>query len=182
MAAPKFAPVSPVEDPRSYASPDHVPGAWMPDRPGEIVGFQPAGARLGYQGPDQGFGIKIANTFRSKLQLAGGEHVDDAIKGCLAIGLKRASLFSRAPVIHDFTIAFTIWGWLDADPPAGLVELRRGLFVGAAGHHGYHHQRHLADMVPESTLRMTPQQAAAAYPGRWRDLVGVDHADHAAGH
>lgn len=181
MAAPKFAPVPPVDAARSYASPDHVPRVWMPDRPAEIDGFQPQGARLGYQGPDQGFGIKIANTFRSKLQLAPAESADDAVAGCLAIGLKRASLFSRAPVIHDFTIAFTVWGFLDPEPPADLLELRRELFRGAAGHHGYHHQRHLADMVPESTLRMTPQQAAAATPGRWRDLVGADHADQ-AGH
>jgi hypothetical protein len=178
MAAPKFAPVSPVEDARSYSSPDYVPRAWSPTRPADIEGFQPQGVRLGYQGPDQGFGIKIANTFRSKLQLQPGESADDAIKGCLGIGLKRASLFSRAPVIHDFTIAFTVWGFLDANPPADLLTLRAELFEGTASHHGYEHQRHLADMVPEATLRMTPQQAAAAYPGRWRDLVGADHASH----
>ena len=50
------------------------------------------------------------------------------------------------------------------------------LFKGTSGHHGYDHQRMLADMVPVATLRMTPQQAGAAYPGRWRDLVGADHA------
>jgi hypothetical protein len=148
----------------------------MPDRPGEIDGFQPSGARLGNQGPDQGFGIKIANTFLSRIHVATGESAKDALAGCLGIGLKRASLFSRAPVIHDFTIAFTAWGFLDADPPAELVELRRELFKGAGGHHGYEHQRQLADIVPDSTLKMTPQQVGAAYPGRWRDLVGADHA------
>ena len=179
MAAPKFAPVSPVDEARSYSSPDYVPRAWMPDRPAEIDGFQPQGARLGYQGPDQGFGIKIANTFRPKLRLQTGEAADDAVTGCLGMGLKRASLFSRAPVVHDFTIAFTVWGFLDEQPPADLVALRRELFRGMHHHgHGYHAQRHVADMVPETTLRMTPQQAAAAYPGRWRDLVGADHAAH----
>ena len=146
----------------------------MPDRPGEIVGFQPAGAQLGYQGPDQGFGIKIANTFRSKLQLAGGEHADDAIKGCLAIGLKRASLFSRAPVIHDFTIAFTVWGFLDIVAPAELVSLRVKAFQGVAHiAHAYDQQRALVDMVPSATLRMSPQQVTAAYPVRWRELLGL---------
>jgi hypothetical protein len=176
MAAPKFAPVSPIDDARSYSSPDVVPKAWMPDRPGEVDGFQPSGARMGNQGPDQGFGIKIANTFLSKIHVAPGESAKDAVAGCLGIGLKRASLFSRAPVIHDFTIAFTVWGFLDADPPAELVAMRSELFKGTSGHHGYDHQRMLADMVPEATLRMTPQQAGAAYPGRWRDLVGADHA------
>jgi hypothetical protein len=28
-------------------------------------------------------------------------------------------------------------------------------------------------MVPETTLRMTPAQVAAAFPGRWKELLGV---------
>jgi hypothetical protein len=174
MAAPKFAPVSPIDEARSYGSPDHVPGAWHPDRPAEIVGFQPEGTRLGYQGPDQGFGIKVANTFRPKLQLAAGESADAVVNGCLGIGLRRASMFSRAPVVHDFTIAFTIWGFLDASAPADLVALRGRMFDGLANlAHHYDEARALTQMIPEATLRMNPQQAAAAYPGRWRDLVGA---------
>ena len=174
MAVPKFAPVPIVDDARAYASPDHVPGAWMPDRPAEIRGFQPEGRRLGSQGPDQGFGIKVANTFRSKIHVTTGESVAAAVQGCLGLGLKRASMFSRAPVVHDFTIAFTVWGFLDTTPPDDLVELRRQLFEGLQrAVHSYDEQRSIVDMMPESTLRMTPQQAAAAYPGRWRDLVGV---------
>src|SRR6188508_1115085 len=107
MAAPKFAPVSPVDDSRGYESPDHVPDGWLPDRPAEIHGFQPEGGRLGFQGPDQGFAIKIANTFRPRLQVPEGESADDAVQGCLGIALRRASMFSRAPVVHDLTIAFT---------------------------------------------------------------------------
>ena len=146
----------------------------MPDRPGEIEGFQPSGERLGYQGPDQGFAIKIANTFRSKVHVSAGESVDDALRGCLGVGLRRASLFSRAPVVHDLTIAFTVWGYLDPNPPADLVALRRTMFEGVS-HVAVHYAeaRAIADMVPESTLRMSPQQVAAAYPARWRDLVGA---------
>jgi hypothetical protein len=174
MAAPKFAPVPPVDTARGYAAPDHVPGSWMPDRPGEIEGFQPAGERLGYQGPDQGFAIKIANTFRPKVHVSAGESVDDALRGCLGVGLRRASLFSRAPVVHDLTIAFTVWGYLDPNPPADLVALRTALFEGVS-HVAVHYAeaRAIADMIPESTLRMSPQQVAAAYPARWRDLVGA---------
>jgi hypothetical protein len=173
MAAPKFTPVSPVDGARGYESPDHVPGAWMPDRPAEIRGFQPEGERLGFQGPDQGFGIKIANTFRSKIHVSNGERVDDALRGCLGIGLRRASMFSRAPVVHDFTVAFTAWGFLDQNPPADLVALRANLFDGLThiAHH-YDEARRLVDMMPESTLKMTPQQVGAAYPERWRELVG----------
>jgi hypothetical protein len=172
MAAPKFAPVPPADDARGYASPDHVPDQWMPDRPAEIRGFQPEGGRMGYQGPDQGFAIKIANTFRPRLCLQGTESEGDAITGCLGIGLRRASMFSRAPVVHDLTIAFTMWGFLDDAPPADLVALRRSRFAGLAQSHSYDARRALVDGVPESTLRMQPAQVTAAYPGRWRDLVG----------
>jgi len=144
----------------------------MPNRPGDIKGFQPAGERLGFQGPDQGFAIKIANTFRPKLNLSAGETADDAVRGCLGIGLRRASTFGRAPVVHDLTVAFTIWGFLDSDPPIEQLELRRQLFKGVGSVHHYAESRQLVDMVPDSTLRMSPQQVTAAYPGRWRDLVG----------
>jgi len=144
----------------------------MPNRPGEITGFQPQGERLGYQGPDQGFAIKIANGFTDRLQLQPGEHAADVIKGCLGIGLRRASLFSRAPVVHDLTIAFTIWGYLDPSPPAELVAARGPLFAGL-GHGHYSEGRAITDMVPEATLQMNPQQVSAAYPSGWRGLVGL---------
>lgn len=177
MAAPKFAPVSPLDDPRSYESPAHVPDQWLPVRPAEIRGFQPEGGRMGYQGPDQGYAIKIANTFRPKIHVGAGESIDDAVQGCLVIGLRRASLHSRAPVVHDLTIAFTIWGYLDGDPPVELIGLRKDLFAGVANvTHHYDEARLLADMIPEATLRLTPQAAVAAYPTRWRELVGVPSA------
>ncbi len=174
MAAPKFAPVDVTAPVRGYTSPEHVPTAWVPGRPGEIHGFQPAGGRLGFQGPDQGFALKIANGFADRLQLTEGERRPDAIRGCLAIALRRASMFSRAPVVHDLTVAFTIWGYLDPAAPAELVALRRTVFEGLGNPaHGYDDARMLVDAVPPDTLRMTPQQAAAAYPGRWRELVGA---------
>ena len=174
MAAPRFAPVSPVDEARAYSSPDHIPGMWMPSRPGDIEGFQPEGARMGFQGPDQGFAIKIANTFRPRIHVAPPIHVDDAVTGCLGVGLRRASLFSRAPVVHDLTIAFTIWGMLDPNPPAELVALRATLFEGVANvlHH-YAEARAIVDLVPEATLRMTPQQVTAQFPGSWQELLGV---------
>lgn len=174
MAAPKFARVSPVDETRGYSSPDVVPPSWKPDRPADIVGFQPEGNRLGYQGPDQGFALRIANGFRTKLHLQPGESAADAVQGCVGIGLRRASLFSRAPVVHDLRIAFTIWGFLDRSARADLLELRRRLFEGVSNTlHHYDEGRALVDMVPEDTLRMTPAQIDAAYPGRWKELVGA---------
>ncbi|MEO1059020.1 MAG: hypothetical protein AAFY28_19095 [Actinomycetota bacterium] len=173
MAAPRFRSVPPTEHARYYESPDHVPNAWMPDRPGEIDGFQPSGPALGSQGPDQGFALTIAERLRSKVITQSGENADDAIRGCLGVALRRASIFSRAPVVHDLTIAFTIWGFYDPVPPDDLVALRRSMFEGLrhVTHH-YMEARAVADTPPEATLRLTPQQVADRYPGEWRELLG----------
>ena len=171
MAAPKFAPTPVIDTSRVYSSPDVVPASWWPDRPGDVVGFQPSGNRLGYQGPDQGFALKIANGFRDRLRLHPGEHAADAIRGCLGVALRRASMFSRAPVVHDLTVAFTVWGYL-SDAPAELVQLRRALFAGLGHGHHYTDARGIVDSIPEATLRMTPQQVTAAFPAQWRQLLG----------
>lgn len=173
MAAPAFVPTPVVDTARAYASPDVVPASWSPGRPGDFEGFQPHGDRLGYQGPDQGFALKIANGFKDRLQLQAGEHAADAIRGCLGVALRRASMFSRAPVVHDLTVAFTIWGYLDANAPAELVATRRDRFVGVGHSHHYTEARAIADQIPEATLRLTPAQAQAAYPGQWRQLLGL---------
>ncbi|MCB0957827.1 MAG: hypothetical protein KDB12_16870, partial [Ilumatobacter sp.] len=82
MAAPKSAPAPVIDQARAYSSPPVAPAAWMPNRKAELTGFQPSGPQLGYQGPDQGFALKIAAGFRDRLQLAPGEDADDAIRGC----------------------------------------------------------------------------------------------------
>jgi hypothetical protein len=174
MAAPKFAPTPPIDEARGYESPPVVPDAWVADRPAEIVGFQPEGPRLGYQGPDQGYALKLAKTFTDKVHLQPDERFEDAVGGVLGIALRRASEFSRAPVIHDLTIAFTIWGFLDASAPNDLLAMRVDRFAGLSNlDHHYEQSRALVDQVPDETLRMTPAQVAAAYPGRWRELTGV---------
>ena len=139
-----------------------------------VDGLQPVGRRMGSQGPDQGFALMIAERLSPRLELQGRERLDDAIRGCLGIALRRASLFSRAPVVHDLTIAFTIWGFFDEAPPEDLIGRRPQLFegVGNVNHH-YAEGREIADLVPESTLRMTPDAVAAAYPARWRELTGA---------
>jgi len=173
MAAPKFAPGSTPDGQRFYESPDHVPDGWEADRPGELVGRQPRGPRLGYQGPDQGYALALAARVRPKLVLSDSERADDALTGCTAVAMRRASMFGRAPVIHDLHIAVTIWGFVDPAPPAELVALRRPLFEGAAEPEHYASVRQIVDMVPDATLAMTPADVQAAYPERWRDLVGT---------
>lgn len=173
MAAPKFSPVAPLDDARGYESPDHVPEPWTADRPAELTGRQPTGARLGFQGPDQGYALTLAARLRPEVMVQRGESVDDAVAGCTDVALRRASLYGRAPVIHDLRVAFTIWGHLDPDPPTELVAVRRPLFEGVADSlHHYEERRALVDSVPEATLRMTPDEVRAAYPAGWRTLLG----------
>jgi len=173
MAAPPFVPVDPVDRPRAYSAPDSVPAPWTGDRPGTITGRQPGGTQLGSQGPDQGYGLLLAERMRAKLRLAPGELADDAVRGCLGVALRRASLFGRAPSIHDLTVACTIWGYLDPAPPAELVALRQPLFAGVANTlHHYAEARTIVDLVPDDTLRMPVTEVTASYPARWAALLG----------
>ena len=48
--------------------------------------------------------------FEGKLVLTPGEHERDVLAGACAVALKRASLFGRAPVVHDLTVALTASG------------------------------------------------------------------------
>ena len=132
-----------------------------------VDGLQPVGARLGTQGPDQGYALDDRPPARPELSCTAGANARTTrSRAASAIALRRASLFSRAPVVHDLRIAFTIWGYLrpgSARPNccARRAELFEG--VGNINHH-YAEGRRIADLVPESTLRMTPQQVDAAYP------------------
>lgn len=172
MAAPEYVPHDQLARVRAYRSNPRRPEPWMATRPGEIEGSQPRGDRFGAPGPDLGFALKIARTFDDRLHLTDGEDHHDVVGGCVAIAMKRSSLFGRAPVVHDLTVAFTVWGYLDSDPPADLVALRRRWFegVGHAAHH-YVALRDVVDSVPESTLRLTPAQVTDGHRADWHGLL-----------
>jgi hypothetical protein len=159
MAAPDYVPTPTDDRPRVYVSPPRRPESWIADRPAELAGAQPAGPRLGNPGPDLGYALKLARRFEGKLVLARGESEEDAVSGCLAVAMRRSSEFGRAPVIHDLTHAFTVWGFL-SDAPDALVELRRPLFAAVANPHHYMERRAIVDAVPDEVVRMTPAQVA----------------------
>jgi len=174
MAAPEFVPLKPTDAPRAYSSPPRRPESWVADRPGEVgEAGQPRADRLGNQGPDQGFVLRLVKRFTGKLTLTDGEHEADAFAGCITVALKRASLFGRAPMIHDLTVAFTVWGYLDASPAKELVALRSRLFAEAHNPHHYAEQRAIADAVPERTLRLLPPAVEAAHTADWRSLLDL---------
>jgi hypothetical protein len=166
MAAPEYVPVSLNELPR-LKEPIPPAGHWKAERPGDLKGGQPVGPMLGRPGPDQGYALALAHRFEDRLELADGEHVEDAIAGCVGVATKRSSLFGRAPVIYDLELAFTLWGFLGPVPDY-LVDFRRPLFEGARNH--YWDQRAIVDLVPDDTLRLTPQQVRERLAG-WREML-----------
>ncbi len=168
MTAPDNVPVPLAERPRrSLALPP--PRRWKADRPADLDRGQPRGPRLGSPGPDQGYALNLAARVADRVQTEPGEHVDDALAGVTAVALRRASLFGRAPVIHDLELALQLWGFL-GDAPDDLVEFRRPHFAGAAHH--YWDQRDVTDLVPEATLRMTPAQVKSRMAD-WRSLLAA---------
>ena len=175
MSTPEYVPIAPGETVRSYESPPRRADSWRPDRPGEVVdeGGQPRGAQLGNQGPDQGYVYNLLPLFDARLHLAPGEDRADVDAGAVTIALKRASLFGRAPVVHDLTVAYAVWGFLDAGAPAELVELRRDRFAGVSNPHHYTERRAVADVVPEATLRRTHSAVLSEAGRNWRDLLDL---------
>lgn len=174
MAAPEYVPTNVSDEPRSYKSPPWRTADWRADRPAEVVDTgQPRGHRLGSPGPDQGYVWKLVGLFDGRLVLTAGERREDVVAGCVGVALKRASLFGRAPVVHDLTVAFTAWGFLDPNPPADLVALRRTMFEGVASGHHYPEQRAVVDAVPEATLRVSPDEIGSRHTAEWRALLSL---------
>lgn len=175
MAAPEHVPTKPNQTVRAYASPPRRPESWSVDRPGDFAGSerQPSGTRLGNQGPDQGYALKLAGIVEPELTLTDGEHAKDAVAGIVAVGLKRASLLGRAPVIHDLRIGATLFGFLDAAADPALVRLRKELFEEVGHFHHYAELRRIADMVDPAVLRQTPDQVRARYEADWRDQLSI---------
>jgi hypothetical protein len=167
VTQPSFVPVVEADQVRR-AYQLHVPSIWTTSRPSELRGTrQPSGTFLGTPGPDQGFALKLARRFEDRLVLGAGERGEDAISGCTAVAMRRAAVFGRAPVIHDLTLAFTLWGFCEG-APADLVAAREPLFRSASHH--YQVQRTIADCVLEPTLRLTPEQVTERL-AEWRSLI-----------
>lgn len=174
MAAPQFVPVAPTHHPRDYESPPRRDDPWVLDRPGELEDGHPDrdAGRMGSQGPDQGYVLKLLPVLRDELHLAAHEELPAVERGAVTVALKRASLFGRAPVIHDLRVAYTVWGFLDPDAPKELVDERRKRFEGV--HHiapHYTERQAIADSVPADVLRRSPAQVLDAYRADWRSQL-----------
>lgn len=124
---------------------------------------------MGVPGPDQGYALLLAERVVPDLVLAPGEDGADVISGAVAIALRRAALFGRAPVVHDVSHALSLFGFLS---PAGpdLVEFRRELFAGAA--HDYVARRRIEAAPTDEALRL-PHTEVAGEKGGWRERLAT---------
>jgi hypothetical protein len=181
VAAPDYVPRPKDELVRTYQSPPWRPEAWMADRPAEIAGEQPTGPGFGWQGPDQGYVLRLLRELTDRWVLGDGEHLADVEAGCASVAMKRASLFGRAPVVHDLTVAMSVWGF-DRPAPAELVALRGPVFANIAHLHHAGGRRRVAELVPAEVLRMTPAQVADRAAADWRSVLDTDAAAAPAAH
>ena len=180
MTQPKFAPILEQDEVRD-AYQLGVPASWVPHRPGESRPTpqlrDPAG--LGFPGPDQGYALELANRFTERLALEQGEHADDVLAGAVAISLRRAAIFGRAPVrdrrrarapalqvrhrrAGDLAAGGACW------PGAVSTSPVRRTTTGAAAR--------WRTACPGTTLRLSPRtvtERLESDPGSWSDLVGA---------
>jgi hypothetical protein len=168
MAQPSFVPITEADQVRG-ARRLSVPKGWMADRPGDLVGpNRPTGVSHGTPGPDQGFALRVARRFEDRLVLKPTEDLEDALHGGAILASKRAGLLGRAPCVYDLDAVFTLFGFLSASPPQGLVVERRRLFASAS--RDYVVQRSLVDAVPDETLLLAAEQLSARL-GEWETLL-----------
>lgn len=175
MAAPEFVPAAPVRtNPKAYASPPRRAGSWLAERPGDLGGSrQPTGEAMGSQGPDQGYAIRLAKRFEDRIALSEGEHLDDALAAGVALALRRASAYGRAPVGTDLEVAFALLGYTGTPADADLVEWRRHALAEIASVHHYVERRRFANQAPDSSLRVGVDAADKARVSDWKAALGV---------
>lgn len=169
MGAPQHVPTDPTA-PRHYQAPRRRPGGWTADRPGEVEGRQPRSAGLGQQGPDQGYALRLARVLAHELVVDPGEREADALAGCVAVGLKRASLFGRAPIMDDLRAAAAVWGF-DRAADDALVAERSQRFAEIANAHHYEERRAVADAVPDDVLALDLDEIQRRAAADWRSVL-----------
>jgi hypothetical protein len=171
MTQPSYVPIGEADQVRpAYRL--RTPADWRQDRVAELLTpVHPRGRDLGVPGTDQGYALLVAHQlFAERLELTPGITTEDALVGAAAVANARSALFGRAPVGKDVELALVLFGFLGQCPPD--VVTWRAPFFQAAAHH-YRQQRRIVEAVPESTLRLTPDQVRAQLDN-WRALLITD--------
>ena len=126
---------------------------------------------MGYQGPAQGYALRLCRVFRDQIRVSEREDIADVERGCVQIALKRASLFGRAPVVHDLEIAYRIWGFLADEVDVRLIEERERRFEGVSEAHHYADARVLVETVRDEVLMMSPGEIKDRHAADWASLL-----------
>ena len=172
MSAPKFVPAKTVRvTPTAYSSPPRRFDGWTATRPGD--GGLREGAQLGSQGPDQGYAHTLVETVEGQVTLREDEQWADVAMLIASVALKRASIYGRAPVIHDIRLVMTLFGYDDASCDQELVEYRRAAAEEVSHSHHYGRLRGVVDRIGDEALTMKPADVASARVHDWRALVGA---------
>ncbi len=170
MTQPSFVPISEADQVRPALRLEE-PRRWVPYRPAELrFPVRTGGRNRGHPGPDQGYALALAQRFVDRLRLRPGESEEDVVAGTALLAARRGALFGRAPTVYDVEAALALWGFLDDDPPQGLLGARRLAFSSVA--HDYPGQRALVDRVPEDVVRLTASEIASRRE-EWEALVGA---------
>jgi hypothetical protein len=173
MAAPRYVP-SPKNQRKYYESSKRkLTDRWRSGRPAEQKSASSKNSRFGYQGPDQGYALKIVQYFRENIYLTSDERWSDAAETAVVVGLKRASLFGRAPTRFDLEAGFCLWGFFDSTPAAELVELRIDILANIGTSHNYFQRRLVADCIPADGLKQGLEEILESYTNDWRSLIDV---------
>lgn len=153
MATPPYVPVAPGQEPLR-GDLQHFPPPRRPAvRPAEITGPQPRGPGLGTRTPDAGYALLLARRLVDRVQLAERERLDDALWAGAIIGMKRAGLVGRGPLLADVELGLAILGYLGGAPD-DMVAWRQHHLFGLD--RNYHLQRAVADRVGADLLSRAP--------------------------
>lgn len=153
MTQPKFAPIAKADEVRpSYKL--EAPRPWFPHRPADNPKApRPRTRAGGIPGPDQGYALRLAEVIAPRVVLGPGEHLDDALAAGVALALRRAAAFGRAPVLGDLEFGLSALGYLGEVDPA--TQAARRDLVGGVAHDDFR-QRELAESFPEDRLADRP--------------------------
>tara|TARA_B100000953_G_C17782920_1_gene346209 strand:- start:6 stop:554 length:549 start_codon:yes stop_codon:yes gene_type:complete len=173
MAAPRHVPTPALQKKFYKSTRRKQSDRWVTGRPGEQKSVLQRNSGFGNQGPDQGYALKIVQYFRDKVYLTSSEEWSDAAEAAVIVGLKRASLFGRAPSRYDLEAAFCIWGFFDPEPDSDLVELRFEKLRNVGATHNYLLRRAIADSVPPEALREELEKIQENYDGGWQSMIDI---------
>lgn len=96
--------------------PEQLPPAkpWFARRPAE-TSADPHAPTFGAIGPDMGYARSLLTLFSRRLG-PGGCNRDDLLEAGVAVAMRRATMFGRAPIPEDLEVAFLLLGALDGVP------------------------------------------------------------------